>query len=79
MTNNLSRKAFFKTDSPPCCLRINPLDPSIVYFGTYTLIEGNNRKGSIETWKIGQNDDVSLALSPDSPDRGMFLQIVYPF
>lgn len=79
MTNNLSRKAFFKTDSPPCCLRINPLDPSIVYFGTYTLIEGNNRKGSIETWKIGQNDDVSLALSPDSPDSGNVSANSLPF
>ena len=51
----LNRKALFKTNAPPCCLRINPLDPTIVYFGTYTLIEKHNRKGTIEVWKLSQN------------------------
>ena len=70
MTHNLSRQALFKTNSPPCCLRINPLDPSIVYFGTYTLIEGNNRKGSIEIWKIGKKNDTDSSFSTDCPDDG---------
>lgn len=70
MTHSLSREALFKTNSPPCCLRINPLDPSIVYFGTYTLIEGNNRKGSIEIWRIGKKKDVDSSFSTDFPDDG---------
>lgn len=64
MTHNLERKAVFKTSSPPCCLRINPIDPSIVYFGTYTLIEGSNRTGTIEIWKLHESVDGKL----DHPD-----------
>ncbi|KAG0688462.1 hypothetical protein C6P40_000922 [Pichia californica] len=67
MTHNLERKAFFKTDSPPCCLRINPLDSSIIYFGTYTLIKGNERKGSIEIWKLNESLDPNS--STDCPDN----------
>lgn len=65
MTRNLKRKALFKTDSPPCCLRVNPLDPTIVYFGTYTLIKGNDRSGTIEVWKLSINSEY------DIPDDGV--------
>jgi diphthamide biosynthesis protein 7 len=69
MSHSLHRKAFFKTDSPPCCLRINPLDPSIVYFGTYTLIQGNQRKGSIEIWKLNESELNSTNFDvPDDKD-----------
>lgn len=66
MAQNLKRKALFKTDSPPCCLRINPLDPTFVYFGTYTLIKDNDRKGTIEIWKLDSNSD-----DGDIPDNGI--------
>lgn len=65
MTHNLARAAVFKTNAPPCCLRINPLDPSIVYFGTYTLVGGNVRKGTIEIWKL---DGERAAEHFDRPD-----------
>lgn len=73
MTHNLSREAFFKTDSPPCCLRINPLDSSIIYFGTYTLIEGNKRNGSIELWKLADNE-VHPDATPDKPDDSIITE-----
>lgn len=66
MTQNLERKAVFKTASPPCCLRINPIDPTIVYFGTYTLIEGSNRTGTIEIWKLNDKPDGKLDIPDDS-------------
>lgn len=66
MTNNLSRKSFFKTDSPPCCLRIHPLDPSIIYLGTYTLVQGHERNGSIEIWKLKDNENINT--KEDIPD-----------
>lgn len=66
MTRNLLREGVFKTDAPPCCLRIHPLDPSIVYFGTYTLVQGNERNGSIEIWKL--NDQDKCTGKSDCPD-----------
>jgi diphthamide biosynthesis protein 7 len=64
--SSLNRKALFKTDAPPCCLRINPLHPHIVYFGTYTLVEGIDRKGSIEIWEISPSGKESNGDLPDS-------------
>lgn len=49
---NIERTGKFLTNEPPCCLRMNPLNPHVVYFGTYTLIDGSNRKGSIEIWDV---------------------------
>lgn len=68
MVHNLKREAFFKTEAPPCCLRINPLDPSIVYFGTYTLIQGNDRKGTIEIWKLDKSSNPFKLDCPDSSE-----------
>lgn len=64
MTHNLRRRAVFNTEAPPCCLRINPLDSTIVYFGTYTLIQGNDRKGTIEIWKLRSKEGTT-----DVPDE----------
>lgn len=41
-----------KTSLPPCCLRVHPLDPSIVLIGTYKLEESGLRHGSIEVYKL---------------------------
>lgn len=70
MTQNLNRRAFFKTEAPPCCLRINPLDTTIVYFGTYSLIKGNYRKGTIEIWKLNSKDGKFDTPDEDSINLG---------
>ncbi|QPG73858.1 hypothetical protein FOA43_001173 [Brettanomyces nanus] len=48
----LQRLSAFKTDLPPCCLRIYK---NVVYLGTYKLVEGDNRYGSIEVWQHDSN------------------------
>lgn len=52
----VERSGKFLTKEPPCCLRMNLVDPNIVYFGTYTLLEGSNRKGSIEIWDVSKSE-----------------------
>lgn len=44
----LERLDVFKTDLPPCCLRIYK---DVVYLGTYKLVKGDDRYGSIEVWR----------------------------
>lgn len=56
----LLRDGVLHTDEPPCCLRINPLEPSVAFFGTYTLIEGQNRKGSIEIWNVYEGQKLNV-------------------
>lgn len=47
-----------KTRLPPCCLRIHPVDPSLVAIGTYKLEEESGlRHGSLDTYRI---DDSGL-------------------
>lgn len=43
----VKRLAKFNTELPPCCLRLRG---DLIYLGTYKLVEGENRYGSIEIW-----------------------------
>ncbi|ODV97023.1 hypothetical protein PACTADRAFT_48799 [Pachysolen tannophilus NRRL Y-2460] len=46
------RVALTETELPPCCLRVSPLDSSIIVVGTYMLDKQNStRYGSIDIYK----------------------------
>lgn len=68
--SELTRDAIFKAQEPPCCLRIHPRHPHLVFLGTYTLVEGTNRKGSIEVW-----DTDTQTLLQTYPTHGAVLDI----
>ncbi|QOU19351.1 hypothetical protein BRETT_003498 [Brettanomyces bruxellensis] len=67
----LKRLAVFKTKLPPCCLRIYE---NVVYIGTYKLVEGDNRYGSIEVWKFNEQQDDFIKVR-EYPTKGAILDL----
>lgn len=58
---NSERLSVVKTELPPCCVRIHPLDNSIVILGTYKLEEDRTRHGSIDIY-VDEHKDNNLVL-----------------
>ncbi|GME82192.1 unnamed protein product [Ambrosiozyma monospora] len=48
---SIKRTAVFKTKLPPCSLRMNQHDNTYIYLGTYKLVKGEERHGSIEVYR----------------------------
>ncbi|VEU22050.1 DEKNAAC102998 [Brettanomyces naardenensis] len=69
MAAELNRLAVFKTDLPPCCLRIYK---DVIYLGTYKLVEGDNRYGSIEIW---QQNALGYEKVKEYPTKGAILDL----
>lgn len=74
---NSKRIARTKTTLPPCALRYHPIDPSLIFLGTYKLEEDGSRHGSIDIYKQDQDE---LILQSSTPTESAILDIKFsPF
>ncbi|KAK6454483.1 WD40-repeat-containing domain protein [Scheffersomyces xylosifermentans] len=83
MAEILERIGVTKTELPPCCLRIHPVDNSIVIIGTYKLEDDGSRHGSLDIYKYdtsAEKEDTKLAVVKQYPTKSAILDVKFsPF
>lgn len=80
MTSQSKRLGVTKTSLPPCCLRIHPIDTSLIILGTYQLDKPTGKRtGSIDLYRFDQ-DGLNLTLIKSIATESAVLDIkISPF